>query len=111
MQTEIFVLPLLLTFLHQTLDFALGVLTLAKRIQHLESDVGDWETNLSKLEINCQPHTMEVQKIYAIRHGFRRGLFRSWEECKQQVSGYYGAEFRRFRSLDFPSRCRTLMPL
>lgn len=88
MQTEIFVLPLLLTFLHQTLDFALGVLTLAKRIQHLESDVGDWETNLSKLEINCQPHTMEVQKIYAIRHGFRRGLFRSWEECKQQVSGY-----------------------
>ncbi len=54
---------------------------------------------------------MPDQKYYVIWKGFRTGIFRSWEECAQAVTGYAGAEFLSVSSLDearsavqFPTR-------
>lgn len=37
-------------------------------------------------------------KYYAVRKGLRTGIFESWDECKEFVSGYGGAEFKSFKS-------------
>lgn len=39
---------------------------------------------------------MESVVVYAVRRGRKQGLFASWSECQQQVSGFSGAEFRKF---------------
>lgn len=36
------------------------------------------------------------RKFYAVRKGRKRGIFFSWDECKKQVHGYSGAEFKSF---------------
>lgn len=35
-------------------------------------------------------------KYYAVRTGRKTGIFTSWDECKKQVSGYSGAEYKSF---------------
>ena len=35
-------------------------------------------------------------KIYAVRKGRKPGLYHSWEDCKAQVHGYSGAEYKSF---------------
>jgi len=35
-------------------------------------------------------------KVYAVRRGRRTGLFATWEECRAQVTGFAGAEFKSF---------------
>ena len=37
-------------------------------------------------------------KYYAVRKGLKTGIFESWEDCKELVSGYGGAEFKSFKS-------------
>jgi hypothetical protein len=37
-------------------------------------------------------------RYYAVRRGRSSGIFRSWEECQQQVDGYSNGEFKSFRS-------------
>ncbi len=37
-------------------------------------------------------------KIYAVRKGRSTGLFDTWDECKAQVTGFKGAEFKSFTS-------------
>lgn len=37
-----------------------------------------------------------AKKFYAVRKGITTGIFRSWDECKNAVSGYSGAEYRGF---------------
>lgn len=45
--------------------------------------------------------TMAKQaKYYAVAIGRKRGIYRSWEECKQQVDGYSGAIYKSFDSED-----------
>jgi len=39
-------------------------------------------------------------KVYAVRKGRRTGIFNSWKECEQQVKGYSGAEYKRFKTFD-----------
>lgn len=39
-------------------------------------------------------------KFYAVRNGFHTGIFKTWEECKKEVSGYSGAEYKSFSRLD-----------
>lgn len=39
-------------------------------------------------------------KVYAVRKGRRTGLFETWEECREQVSGYSGAEYKSFQSYE-----------
>lgn len=39
-------------------------------------------------------------RFYAVRRGRVRGIFRSWSECKVEVEGVKGAEFRAFPDRD-----------
>lgn len=38
-----------------------------------------------------------AEKYYAVKVGMQRGIFRTWEECRINVSGYPGAEFKSFK--------------
>lgn len=40
---------------------------------------------------------MSANKFYAVRKGKKTGLFMSWNECKEAVTGYSGAEYKRFK--------------
>lgn len=35
-------------------------------------------------------------KYYAVKNGRKIGIFESWDECKLQVDGYSGAEYKSF---------------
>lgn len=39
-------------------------------------------------------------KFYAVRKGLVTGIFQTWEECKESVSGYSGAEYKSFPTLE-----------
>lgn len=39
-----------------------------------------------------------ANKIYAVKKGLVPGLYSSWDECKLQVDGYSGAEYKSFKS-------------
>jgi len=41
---------------------------------------------------------MAKKKVYAVRKGKMTGLFYSWSECEEAVSGYPGAEYKGFSS-------------
>ena len=36
---------------------------------------------------------------YAVRKGRKTGIFESWEECQKHITGYPGAEFKKFKEL------------
>lgn len=35
-------------------------------------------------------------KYYAVKNGRKNGIFESWQECKEQVDGFSGAEYKSF---------------
>ena len=35
-------------------------------------------------------------KYYAVKQGYKTGVFESWDECKKQVVGYSGAIYKSF---------------
>lgn len=37
-----------------------------------------------------------AKKYYAVRQGKKTGIFATWDECKQNVQGYSGAEYKSF---------------
>ena len=39
---------------------------------------------------------MAAKKYYGVKKGKITGVFKSWEECKQSVEGYPGAEYKGF---------------
>lgn len=39
---------------------------------------------------------MSKRKFYAVRKGKKTGIFNTWDECKEQVNGYSGAEYKSF---------------
>lgn len=39
---------------------------------------------------------MAAKKYYGVKKGKKTGVFGSWEECKQSVDGYPGAEYKGF---------------
>lgn len=41
---------------------------------------------------------MAAKKIYAVRKGRKTGLFSTWAECQEQVTGFPGARFKGFTS-------------
>lgn len=41
-----------------------------------------------------------ANKVYAVKEGKKIGIFNTWEECKEVVVGYPGAEYKGFKSLD-----------
>ncbi|KAK4096968.1 hypothetical protein N658DRAFT_435065 [Parathielavia hyrcaniae] len=40
------------------------------------------------------------QKYYAVRAGFKPGVYTSWAICQQQITGFKGAQFKSFLSYD-----------
>lgn len=43
---------------------------------------------------------MKGKKVYAVRQGHKTGLFYTWDECKAQVDGYKGAEYKSFKTIE-----------
>lgn len=41
-----------------------------------------------------------ILKYYAVKNGFKTGIFTSWEECQKQVNGYKNACFKSFSVLE-----------
>lgn len=41
-----------------------------------------------------------ANKFYAVRKGKIPGIYETWTECQTQISGYSGAEYKGFASLD-----------
>ena len=39
-----------------------------------------------------------MSKFYAVKNGYKTGIFSSWEECQKQVTGYSNAEFKSFKT-------------
>ena len=39
---------------------------------------------------------MAKNKFYAVRNGRETGIYTSWEECRKQVEGFSGAEYKSF---------------
>lgn len=39
-----------------------------------------------------------MAKFYAVRKGRTPGIYSSWDECKAQVTGFKGAEYKKFAS-------------
>lgn len=40
-----------------------------------------------------------MKKYYAVKMGKKPGIYASWDECKKQVSGYSGAQYKSFTDL------------
>lgn len=40
------------------------------------------------------------QKIYAVKKGYKTGLFYNWDDCKNAVSGFAGAIYKSFESAE-----------
>lgn len=41
-----------------------------------------------------------TKKYYAVRAGFKPGIYESWEECREQVDGYPSSEYQSFKTLE-----------
>lgn len=41
-----------------------------------------------------------ARKFYAVKKGRNSGIFDTWEECKANVNGYPGAQYKSFPSLE-----------
>lgn len=39
-----------------------------------------------------------MAKFYAVKNGYHIGIFNTWEECRKEVSGYSGAEYKSFKT-------------
>ncbi|HEX4997165.1 MAG TPA: ribonuclease HI [Terriglobia bacterium] len=39
---------------------------------------------------------MASTKFYAVRKGYQTGIFRTWDDCRRQVEGFAGAQFKSF---------------
>ena len=36
---------------------------------------------------------------YAVKKGRETGIFENWAECQKQITGFSGAEFKKFKEL------------
>lgn len=43
---------------------------------------------------------MSKKKFYAVRKGLKPGIYTTWDECKKQVNGFSGAEYKSFQTED-----------
>lgn len=39
-----------------------------------------------------------ASKFYAVRKGKNPGIYGTWDECKSQVNGFAGAEYKSFKT-------------
>ena len=43
---------------------------------------------------------MSKKKFYAVKKGKCAGIYNTWDECKSQVNGFSGAEYKSFLTMD-----------
>lgn len=43
---------------------------------------------------------MAAKKYYAVKRGKKTGVFKSWEDCRNAVEGYPGAQYKGFAALE-----------
>lgn len=43
---------------------------------------------------------MAKKKVYAVRKGYTIGIFNSWEECKKNIDGFSGAEYKSYSTIE-----------
>ncbi len=41
-----------------------------------------------------------AKKVYAVRKGRKPGIYQTWAECQKQISGFSGAEYKGFRTME-----------
>lgn len=41
-----------------------------------------------------------AKKFYAVKNGRTIGIFKTWDECKRQVTGFAGARYKGFETLE-----------
>lgn len=41
-----------------------------------------------------------AKKYYAVKKGIKPGIYETWDECKKQVQGYSGSEYKSFTTLE-----------
>ncbi len=39
-------------------------------------------------------------KFYAVRKGRNKGIYNTWNECKEQINGFSGAEYKSFTTIE-----------
>jgi ribonuclease HI len=44
---------------------------------------------------------MAKQKYYVVWKGHQPGIYETWEECRKQIHGYAGAEYKSFETIQF----------
>jgi hypothetical protein len=47
---------------------------------------------------------MGLKKVYAVRKGFRPGLYVNWADCKKQINCFSGTEYRGFKTREEAER-------
>lgn len=52
------------------------------------------------LNVIAGVNTMAKNKFYAVRKGLTPGIYTSWDDCKANVNGFPGAEYKGFSSLN-----------
>ncbi len=40
-----------------------------------------------------------MAKFYAVKNGYHTGIYNTWDECRKEVSGYSGAQYKSFGTL------------
>ena len=43
---------------------------------------------------------LSKKKFYVVRKGYKVGIYNTWDECKKQVNGFSGAEYKSFQTLE-----------
>ena len=72
----------------------------ARRVAHLGACLQRIEAYLEVLEVSRRARAMGGSgKVYAVRTGWRTGIFRAWPECEAAVKKFPGAEFKSFSNV------------
>lgn len=63
---------------------------------------GKDKADIDKRAIDCQTYLKAyklMKKYYAVRKGVTPGIYETWDDCRKQVIGFSGAEYKGFSTL------------
>lgn len=65
---------------------------------HRKTFLKTLERNIEKVNQRKANKGNMKKKFYAVKNGREIGIFETWDECKEQVNGFKGAEYKSFAS-------------
>lgn len=65
-----------------------------------KKDAEKFLKEISTQEENSSKQKNINSKVYAVKVGKKTGIFSTWSECREQISGYLGARYRSFQSIE-----------